>query len=272
MSPPTDDGTVEQDASGGGGSNVGTGTQMPKRPGNGGTGDSGGGGTGGGGNSGDGGDESGGIPDAGAGSATVGNGGSAIICRDGDDITSIELFDFYEARVIRGWQANVGFTPGETRSILKQAIATAKYVVDNRWKSIDPVMATHLKKRLREFRSDVIFDDVSMELDNELEAVIAPPTGCLREQIVTARNYFGLRSYTIRKDYFNHPKFSNLDRAGLILEELLFDITRDNGAKTSQGARYINSVFFADKQNETLMPQEHYLEVMKEAGFPESSN
>jgi hypothetical protein len=136
-------------------------------------------------------------------------------------------------------------------------------MVDTRWKSTDPVMATYLTERLKTLPSEVIFVDQPMPLQDDVAAVINAPTGCRREQIVIASEpHLAQKRYTVRKEYFEHPNFSNLDRAGLILHELLYRLTSSNGAKTSQGARYINAVLFADKQNETLTPLKHYFEVI----------
>ena len=145
----------------------------------------------------------------------------------------------------------------------------AQYVVDTRWKSIDPVMATYLTERLKSLPSEVIFVDQPMPLQDDVAAVINAPTGCRREQIVIASEpHLAQKRYTVRKEYFEHPNFSNLDRAGLLLHELLYRLTSSNGAKTSRGVRYINAVLFADQQSETLTPLKHYFEVMKEAEFP----
>lgn len=207
--------------------------------------------------------------DAGGGS-NVGNGGSGIICRDGKKINSIELFDFYEARVMRDWSAEVDFTPDQSKTVLQQAIDTAQYLIDTRWKTIDPVMATYLSLRLQEFEKDALFVDQPMPLQDDVAAVIAAPAGCRREQIVIAREPDLNESarYTVRKAYFDHASFSNLDRAGLILHELLYRLTSVNGAKTSSGVRYMNSLFFANKHSETLVPLKHYFDVMNAAEFP----
>jgi len=173
---------------------------------------------------------------------------------------------------VHDWVTSLEFTPDPSKTIFEQAVATARHVVDTRWQSIDPVMARNLTERLNSLPYEVHFNNNDMMLQDDPAAEIDIPAGCRREQIMTTSEYLSERIYTVRKRFLEHRKFSNLDRAGLILHELLYDMTRKNGATTSRGARYINSVIFADKQNETLMPQEHYLEVMKEAGFPESIN
>lgn len=203
------------------------------------------------------------------GGSNVGNGGSGIVCRTGNAITRIELFDFYEAKILRGWEPSLAYTPDASKTIFEQALDTAQFMVDTRWKSTDPVMATYLTERLKSLPSEVIFVDQPMPLQDDVAAVINAPTGCRREQIAIASEpYLAQRRYTVRKNYFEHPNFSNLDRAGLILHELLYRLTSSNGAKTSRGVRYINAVLFADQQSETLAPLKHYFEVMKEAEFP----
>ena len=200
----------------------------------------------------------------------IGNGGSGIICLEGHKISSIRLFDFYEAEVLRDWHVDFDYVADKSKPLLEQSLDVARELVKQRWSVIDPVMAKYLEERLDAFSTETQFIDKPMSRVYDLESLLAPPNGCLIGQVAIQRKQEkpGDKRYYIQRSLFEHTNFSNLDRAGLIIHELMYRLTSLRGASNSNGARYMTSVFFAGKHTEFLTPRRRYFEVAKDAEMP----
>jgi len=204
----------------------------------------------------------------------VGNGGGGILCSEGSSIKSIELFDFFESSAgPRQWIISVDYQADLAKSKLEQAIETAQHVIDTRWRPIDSVMADYLTEKLKEFPQEVDWQTNSLRSLPDLENTITPPSGCGHVQLAiqTTPIFPGDKRYTIRKDFFEHEKFSNTSRAGLILHELIYRLTSLAGAKDSRSTRLLTSIFFSGNQKELTGDEgstQNYFEYLKLAQMP----
>jgi len=106
-----------------------------------------------------------------------------------------------------------------------------------------------------------------------MENTITPPSGCRQIQLAVQipPKFRGDKRYTIRKDLFEHEKFANTSRAGLIFHELLYRLTSLAGAQDSRSARLLTSIFFSGNQQELTGGKgsnSNYFEYLKLARIP----
>jgi hypothetical protein len=202
----------------------------------------------------------------------VGNGGGIILCADHNEVTKLELFDFYEAAVdSRRWLVHTSnYQPDPSKSNLDQALDLARYIIDSRWKPIDPVMAEYLTKKLREFPLKTAWLTMPLRRLSDLENFVSPPTGCKYVQLAIQNTpvFPWDKRYTIQKDLFEHPLFPASHRAGLILHELIYGLTIVGGALDSRGTRNLNAMLFANRQSEFFDSHKRYLDHMKNIQMP----
>lgn len=204
------------------------------------------------------------------GGGRVGNGGGGHVCRSGSEITRAELWDFYEARNIQGnWKVDLDVSIQDPDP-LKQAIAIARAVVSDRWAEIDPVMAGYVDKLLNNFEDESALTGYPLQRLHDVHTVVAPEPGCFREQIAIQRipQYPGDKRYLIQKSIFEHRNFDPIQRAGLVLHEVIYRLTRLGGAKTSQTARYLTSLFFANQQRDIFTDIETYFRLSRSLNLP----
>ena len=202
----------------------------------------------------------------------VGNGGGGVICRtdDGTKIKSIEIFDFYEARALDpSLRFDVDLQPAFS-SNLDQAIETARHVVETRIGSFDLVLRDYLLWRLGHLADEIIFSEQPLPWTNDIIPLRGMAKNCQQIQLAFTRQPDVLTPKKIHfwKLPFEHPKFSNTNRAALIIHELIYELTAMGGAKNSQGARAFVANVFSGKYSETFRVRKSYFDFAKTISMP----
>ena len=177
----------------------------------------------------------------------VGNGGNVVLCRDDQGKTlSIELLDYYEARVELGLTIALdgGAEAGD------KLLATL-----GRLGTLAPVLRDLLLGGARRFGDDTVFvggaDLVPVDDSNHL----AIPHGCQVVQIAIQKEpeFPGQKRFTVNKDLWDQLDATN--KAGLMLHELLYVHALSAGAKDSVGVRYLNALISSGEILKTTLLQ-----------------
>ncbi len=201
----------------------------------------------------------------------VGNGGSGVLCRsDEGKVTSIEIFDFFEARAI---DRTLSFEISHDISAstpLEQAIALARYVVSTRVQSFDQALASYLNWRLDHFFEQSVLSDTPLPLTNDIEPLRAATRNCRAIQLAFTRipDRLSPKRFHFWKLAFEHPAFSESNRAALILHELIYELTALRGASNSHGARSMIVQIFSGRYVDTFKTREEYFLFANEAKMP----
>lgn len=189
----------------------------------------------------------------------AGNGGHGVVCRDGaGNITSIELLDFYEARVLMH-----GLTPdlGNSSLSVDQKIDHAL----ERISKLDPYRAFVWRLRAHDFLKYTLMVKEKLPLVNDFGKLTLPPE-CSVEQIALQKKAEFPESKVFK---VNARLWSLLDRdeqAGLILHEVIYEEAIRLSHKDSVHARYFNENLTANGKLENLTGPE-YIEFLRRAGF-----
>lgn len=175
---------------------------------------------------------------------TVGNGGDVVVCRDGSGaIASVELLDFYEARVIRGFTIDLGAPTLPVAQKVQTAIG--------RMSGLAPLKTKQLLSWAADFEKEAIrLADVTL-IDVPDSAHIVVPNNCRIEQIAIQRDpeFDTDKRYTINKDIWDRLDADN--QAGLIIHEVLYREFKKLKSN-SMSTRYWNAVLSG---KELTMPQ-----------------
>lgn len=183
----------------------------------------------------------------------VGNGGDVVVCSQNKAIQSVELLDFYEARVFRG----IDQDPALVKDTYEKTIAT----VLERLKRVGPQKTPWYVTQAQLFIENALFLPSGTHLvDISDSDHLGFPDHCKVEQIVVRKDprFEEDKLYTIDSDLWNQLDAKN--KAGVILHELLYRNNDD-----SIGARYINSILWS-KPFET-MPQDTFNKLYSRADF-----
>ncbi len=175
----------------------------------------------------------------------VGNGGDVVVCRnDKNEITSIELLDFYEARDLR----QITYDLGDATVNVNEKIQSAL----NRLSRLDPYRAEQYLKSAQSFMEKAHFVQNKELPDISDSGHLIFPAGCKVEQIVISdvRQLFPEdqlwlpkgKSFIVNAALWNSPLFNNDHKAGLILHEVIYEEARKSfDHSSSVYARYLNS-------------------------------
>jgi len=165
----------------------------------------------------------------------VGNGGTAVVCRNSDgSIRTAELLDFYEARVIRGIDVNLGDATIGWKG-------KANLEVDRLQKN-DPDRYELYLDRVDQFMSEAeMLTGVTLTPIQDVDN-IAIPVGCLLEQVAVQREpeFPGDKRYFLNQEIWN--ALSEDGKAGLVLHEVIYREAIAGGASDSVATRYFNSL------------------------------
>ncbi len=149
-----------------------------------------------------------------AGGDKAGNGGDAVVCRaSGGEVQSIELLDFYEARVERG----------ETLSLsASKSLDENMEVLFERLGFHDTFFRDRLKSWYQTFDEESLFLSGVELVDIPDSNHLSFPVGCKVEQVAVQRKpqFPGEKFYKFNKDLWDRMDSAN--QAGLILHELMF--------------------------------------------------
>ena len=168
----------------------------------------------------------------------VGNGGDAIVCRDsGHQITSAELFDYYEARVLEDVSVDLG--PASLSVEEKLEIAF------RRLERFSPYRAAAARQTASSFYANTRFvrGDLSDVPDS---GNVVTPEGCAIEQIAIQQEPTNPRRKRFTINEIIWEKLDNSSKAGLILHEILYLEARRYDLQDSVGTRFFNSSLAAD--------------------------
>lgn len=191
----------------------------------------------------------------------VGNGGDAIVCRDGSsNIKSVELFDVFEGRERRGLTLDLR---GADKWAEKVELAI------ERIEKINPHRAQLYRAWLQNFRSeaDYLAGIRLVDIPDTGDGWI--PVACTIEQIAVRRD----TDFANEKRYvIDHALWSLMDednKAALVLHELILREMMTNpyvNHRSSIYARYYNEMVLADRLKGMTLKQ--YLEFIGGLHFP----
>jgi hypothetical protein len=164
-----------------------------------------------------------------------GNGGNAVVCRNGNRITSIELLDFYEARTLRA----TSIRDLSDRATLVQNVETLLQSLS----TVSPA-----RVRLYRIWWNNFFNEANLLRNVELISSgdsyhLSFPRGCRVEQVITQQEpkFAGDKRYTINRDLWDRLPVSQ--QAGLVLHELILrEAQETRRAYPTLYAREINTV------------------------------
>lgn len=189
---------------------------------------------------------------------SVGNGGKGVICRDSEGrILSIELLDFYEARVVRGIQRDLGAPSLSVSEKIRVAL--------ERLARLSPQRAREYQAQADRFFDEVLFLRGQTLIGTDDSDHISFPSGCAVEQMAT-QNEPRLpedKRYTINQDLWERLDSDN--QTGLILHEIIYREAIESGQNNSRSSRYINS-YITSKKIDGLSP-ETFTKILQELGF-----
>jgi hypothetical protein len=164
-----------------------------------------------------------------------GNGGNTVVCRASSGaISSIELLDYYEARILRGFTLDnppASMTADEDVARILARLARFK-----------PNQAARITAAAAQFSQNAEFLANTDLVPVDDSAHIIVPAGCTVTQIVIQRTpeFPQDRIYVINQDLWSHLDAFN--RAGLILHELLYHEALENpDVVNSVALRYFNA-------------------------------
>ena len=195
-----------------------------------------------------------------AGGDHIGNGGDGVVCRDDlQKITSIELLDFYEGRVLRKLTPKI-----DTKMTYQKNIETIfKYLSFYDTRVVD-IIEPWYQKFLQE--AQFVRDVELVDVPDSSHLFI--PKNCRIEQLAiqVEPQFPGDRRYIINKDLWE--AMDTVSQAGLIIHELLYRkvIEENKAVKNSIAVRYFTSLAAADKilslsQSEYLLFLESELKI-----------
>lgn len=189
------------------------------------------------------------VPSAAKAATERGNGGDAVVCRNSNNqITRAELLDYYEARVLRNIEIDLG--PADKSHIDKF------YVALDRLKFFSPVRSRVYAEELKNFEAETQFiPGVELvQIEDEEPTVI--PTGCKIEQLAVQRNpvFPGDKRFVVSKDIWD--KLDTTSKAGLILHEIIYREALNYKHKNSVHVRYFNA--FIANPNLPLTLKTHF--------------
>jgi hypothetical protein len=159
----------------------------------------------------------------------VGNGGFAHVCRDSSGaITSARLLDLWEADSLKPLASD---RPVETQ--VEEALAKLKAFSPNAYGAVS--------NRYDALKGAVVKTPRALSKTEDAFPPYEPSAGCAYEQVarfepvLTETGTSGLR---INSEIYDHPSFTNSDRAALFVHEAVYLVDRlRNGAKNSQRSR-----------------------------------
>lgn len=168
----------------------------------------------------------------------TGNGGDVLVCKnESDEIISVELYDYFEAK-----EKRTSFSL-ETGDPELDYIGKVKFVLE-KVRRLDPNRANLYEKWFKEFLDKSVTSFTNKELSDIPDTgEVLIPQGCEIVQIAHQNEPLpGEYRYIIRKDLWELMDEAN--KAGLVLHELIYrEAKYDNSLvhNNSRRVRYFNS-------------------------------
>lgn len=164
-----------------------------------------------------------------------GNGGGAWVCQNKDNLRTIrkvELVDFYEAE--KEFKYVINKHPGRDAQTI---LDLYKYRIFN----IDKNLSYSMEPYFSKLNDKLNLVDTDLEIiDDALYRVKPPQRWCEKGTISYQQlaNFTNYGSILINEYLYNHAQVSELERAGLLLHEVVYEYLRDKfDDKDSQRAR-----------------------------------
>lgn len=183
----------------------------------------------------------------------VGNGGKVVVCRNPNgSLTWSKLLDFYEGNCLYNLDVKIS-----SLGVLPKVMEAL-----DRLSPFDPLQAHRFKKMAEEFFQNSNFVGPLNETADS-EEIVAPPRGCKTEQAITQVKvvFPGDKLYNIDPTIWNDAAFSDSDRAGLLLHEIIYTDALAKGHKNSRAVRYLNMQLMSGVVSN--LTQEDYVTVMR---------
>ena len=187
-----------------------------------------------------------------------GNGGAVVTCFNPDQtVQSTRLLDFYEAKVMRDIDYELGM-PNVPSS------GKVKYALD-RLHRLDRDRAITYQERAEAFLANALFIDEVILPDTKDFGLVPIPAHCKIEQLAIQKNpvFPEDKRYWISKAIWN--RLDEDQRAGLILHEIVYGEALALGQTTSVNARYFTSLVASD--HFMSMNGSEYASILKLIGF-----
>ncbi len=151
----------------------------------------------------------------------VGNGGDVVVCKAKEQIVSIQLLDFYEAKFKSN--ADIRTTLAKEEDILKEIVSKISIV--------DTKRGTLFKQRIETFFHQTHFlPDVKLsDISDSLHLIL--PNDCQLEQIAVLDKgqKDPKKKFIISKDVWD--RLDPLNRAGLVMHEIVYEYFASLGEK-----------------------------------------
>jgi len=169
----------------------------------------------------------------------VGNGGDVIVCKSKTSkIDSVELLDFYEARI----QEKIEMSTAQNST---PPLAQLKTILE-KVKRHSPKLAKQYKNRTDTFFKEVSFlEDARLkDIDDSAHLILPRKKECSIKQIaIFKKAHKSKKNFLIDKNLWD--KMDSTNKAGLILHEIIYEHLSYLGEKNSIKVRQINSLFFS---------------------------
>jgi hypothetical protein len=186
-------------------------------------------------------------PSAWAGGASGGNGGDVVVCRRAGKIRSIELLDYFEARVQRKLSQDLG----------PNSLSVAEKVnrIIDRLAVLSPIRAESYRKAANAFMANANFVYGTSLVDIPDSGHLVFPAGCAVEQIAIQDppEFPEDKLYLINGDLWN--LLSKNNQAGLILHEIIYTEALKYNHPDSKHVRYFNSKLVSPDYNPNSFKQ-----------------
>lgn len=178
---------------------------------------------------------------AGEGGANVGNGGDGVLCTDVNGNKTVELLDYYEARVLRGISPNLG---DPTLSVDEQV-----ELLLSRLAPVSPLRAEQYLRQAKAFMSETAFVPGARLVDVPDSNHMVIPENCAVIQVVIQQKirFKQDKRYIVDEDIWN--LMDNANKAGMIVHEVIYREAIVNGQQESVRTRYFNSLIAGDRLN-----------------------
>lgn len=187
----------------------------------------------------------------------IGNGGDVVVCRDANHmIQSVEMLDYYEARVQRGITVELPEN-GTPEQIALGALSTVQ--------KFSKIRGDRYSQFVHGFIQQVQFVDGLVDIPDSGNVIL--PQGCTIEQLIVNQDpqFPEDKRFLINQTLWN--AMTKAGRAGGILHEAFYSEALANGAEDSRDARYFHSKMVST-QAPTLSDFD-YLQAATLSGYPE---
>lgn len=192
----------------------------------------------------------------------AGNGGHGVVCRNGHRVKSVELLDYYEARLLMP-----ELTPDLQRGSTEMEKALA---VLERLERVDALRAARYRKAVENFFEDARFIDQALLGSTNDYGYVPLENDCRVEQIVVQRKtpFPEMKRYLVQQSLWNRLTVEH--RAGLILHEVIYGHALELGHRDSVATRYFNALV-SSKKLET-MPEATFGTLMASIGLSDAGS